>query len=148
MFSGGGQGGTSNAESPKEDEFSIADTEAASAATNKDQSSQKLPFCEIQWQKVTEFVKTRRNAKSPDAPTYKEKVRWSYSPDEGPKCTTETFLLAPNKTSKGSKKSTSPVQVWDRLRAVPEILIWTGQPFFWNFGPLSCTLGNNYIIYS
>lgn len=36
----GGQGGTSNAESPKDEECSTTDIEA--------KESQKLPFCEIQ----------------------------------------------------------------------------------------------------
>lgn len=96
----GGQGGTSNADSPKDDELSNTE------ADTKD--SQKLPFCEIQWQKVTEFVKTRK-IKTPDEKPVKEKVRWSYSPEEGPKCTTETFV------SKKKEKKTSPVQVWGEV---------------------------------
>lgn len=92
----GGQGGTSNAESPKDDEVSNTEAEA--------KDTQKLPFCEIQWQKVTEFVKTRK-IKTPEEKT---KVRWSYSPEEGPKCTTETFL------SKKKDKKMSPVQVWEQ----------------------------------
>lgn len=91
-----GQGGTSNAESPKDD-ISNADTDA--------KDSQKLPFCEIQWQKVSEFVKTRKS-KTPDEKPVKEKVRWSYSPEEGPKCTTEPFI-----SKKKEKKAVTPVNV-------------------------------------
>lgn len=109
IFSSGAQGGTSNAESPKDDELSNADADA--------KDGQKLPFCEIQWQRVTEFVKTRK-IKTPDEKPTKEKVRWSYSPEEGPKCTTETFL------SKKKDKKTSPVQVWkEKMREDGEVLI-------------------------
>ncbi|KAH1001459.1 hypothetical protein HUJ04_005477 [Dendroctonus ponderosae] len=76
-----GQGGTSNAESPKDD-ISNADTET--------KDSQKLPFCEIH--------------KTPDEKPIKEKVRWSYSPEEGPKCTTEPFI-----SKKKEKKAVTPV---------------------------------------
>ena len=117
-----GQGGTSNTESPKEDDVSNADTET--------KDSQKLPFCEIQWQKVTEFVKTRK-IKTPEEKPYKEKVRWSYSPDEGPKCTTETFS-----TKKKDKKTAhSPVQVWNKQKSYGEILIWImwWKCFLWIF---------------
>lgn len=98
MFCSGGQGGASNADSPKYDELSNTELEA--------KDTQKLPFCEIQWQKVTEFVKTRK-IKTPDEKPVKEKVKWSYSPDEGPKCTTETFLTK----KKDKKTAASPVQV-------------------------------------
>lgn len=114
LFSGG-QGGTSNAESPKEDEYSNTEMET--------KDTQKLPFCEIQWQKVTEFVKTRK-IKTPDEKPVKEKVRWSYSPDEGPKCTTEPFLTK----RKEKKPATSPVQVWNRAKNPEEVLIWFSPP--------------------
>lgn len=103
-----GQGGTSNAESPKDD-VSTADTET--------KDSQKFPFCEIQWQKVSEFVKTRKS-KTPDEKPIKEKVRWSYSPEEGPKCTTEPFV-----SKKKDKKAVTPVNVWDRMIAEREVLV-------------------------
>lgn len=104
----GNQGGT---ESPKgADDASNTDTDT--------KDSQKLPFCEIQWQKGAEFGKTRKT-KTPDEPLLmkKEKVRWSYSPEEGPKCTTETFVY-----KKKDKKAQSPVQVWKRLND-QEVLI-------------------------
>lgn len=55
---------------------------------------------------MTEFVKTRK-IKTPDEKPVKEKVRWSYSPDEGPKCTTEPLLSK----KKEKKTAASPVQV-------------------------------------
>lgn len=105
----GNQGGTSNADSPKGDDVSNTDTET--------KDSQKLPFCEIQWQKVTEFVKTRK-IKTPDEKPVKEKVRWSYSPEDGPKCTTEPFVCK----KKDKKTVHSPVQVWKRQNS-GEVLI-------------------------
>lgn len=56
---------------------------------------------------MTEFVKTRK-IKTPDEKPVKEKVRWSYSPDEGPKCTTEPLLSSKKKEK---KTAASPVQV-------------------------------------
>lgn len=113
-FFSGGQGGTSNAESPKDDEYSNTEMES--------KDSQKMPFCEIQWQKVSEFVKTRK-IKTPDEKPLKEKVRWSYSPDEGPKCTYEPFLTGSGGSKKREKKTAaSPVQVWDKIRP-DEVLI-------------------------
>lgn len=106
----GGQGGTSNAESPKGDDVSNADTDT--------KDSQKLPFCEIQWQKVTEFVKTRK-VKTPDEKPVKEKVRWSYSPEDGPRCTTEPFVCK----KKDKKTAQSPVQVWNEPNCDDEVLI-------------------------
>lgn len=53
-----------------------------------------------------------------ERPLYREKVRWSYSPDEGPKCTIETLLAKTSASArreggrKGSDKiATTPVQV-------------------------------------
>lgn len=108
----GAQGGTSNADSPKgEDAISSADTDT--------KDSQKLPFCEIQWQKVSEFVKTRKLKTPEQEKPIKEKVRWSYSPEEGPRCTTEPL---PSK-KKDKKVVHSPVQVWNKLKCDGEILI-------------------------
>lgn len=110
LFNSGNQGGTSS-DSPKGDDTSNADSDT--------KDSQKLPFCEIQWRKVPEFGKTRKIKTPDERPTIvKEKVRWSYSPDEGPKCTTETFIYK----KKEKKAAHSPVQVWKKLN-FKEVLI-------------------------
>lgn len=108
----GGQGGTSNADSPKDvDEVSNTDTDT--------RENQKLPFCEIQWQKVTEFMKTRK-LKSPDDKLAKkgildEKRKLSITPEECPKGR-GADLLHMTVSRKDKRKDSSPVPVWNLLQ--------------------------------
>ncbi|KAJ8952486.1 hypothetical protein NQ318_003281 [Aromia moschata] len=53
------------------------------------------------------FSDKRLPIKTPDEKPVKEKVRWSYSPDEGPRCTTEPFVCK----KKEKKAAQSPVQI-------------------------------------
>lgn len=111
-----GQGGNSNAESPKDvDEVSNTDTDT--------RENQKLPFCEIQWQKVTEFVRTRK-IKSPDEKLSKKSIlddrrKLSITPEEIPKRGGDFYFV----NRKDKRKDSSPVPVWKLLNMNNEVLI-------------------------
>lgn len=110
FFSGaqGASGGVSTAESPKEvDEISNAETEAK-------EPSQKMQFCEIQWQKVTELMKTRKSKKKLSLSSEKspdEKLTPGKSPEDMPSPLGQ-FVTAKKIFNKNS--DSSPVQVWNR----------------------------------
>ncbi|CAG9813921.1 unnamed protein product [Phaedon cochleariae] len=62
----------------------------------------------IQSLQVCEFVRTRKSKTPETEKPPKEKVRWSYSPEDGPRCTTVEAVLGGGNKKKDKK---SPMQV-------------------------------------